>query len=497
MASASALIVVFIAILAFLAFKYVPSVLEPVLWVSPNPLPKLEGVLASNNLLTVGLRKLTHISANKNEEKNRVQYNHPFSGPESIVFDSMNGDAFVSLNDGTVAVFEASGRYTDRIFFTGRYIEKPSSLNGLQKSGNTLLLNWCNKEAIAGYLAWNALAGKICGRPLGLRFRIENSPEHPEGRKVLYILDAYHGLFLLDLQTLSATHLVKPTSKIHISDTVTNPDPVITLPPLFFDDLDVFHSGADSEDVTVVFSDASYKHPINDYRREVLDGAPRGRLFKFTLSTGRLEVLLCGLHFPNGVQSFGSDNGEVLVAELARFRILKVNTSSLALSTNSFSGSDSCGESGYLHQALTHAEDSNTDNYQQFGVTIFYDSLPGILDNIRSAGINSDGKRSYFLAFGGISAQPFSILWTIYQSKLMREIIGRFVPMKVVERLEAPSGLVVEVDDNGKPLRSWHDPKGVNISRLSHAERNPITGEIWLGSPSNDYIGILKGDAIN
>lgn len=64
--------------------------------------------------------------------------------------------------------------------------------------------------------------------------------------------------------------------------------------------------------------------------------------------------------------------------------------------------------------------------------------------------------------------------------------------MKMVEHLQVPYGLVVEVDDHGSPIRSLHDPKGLNISMISHAERNPITGEIWLGSHSNHYIGILS-----
>ena len=247
------------------------------------------------------------------------------------------------------------------------------------------------------------------------------SPAYPEGRKILFILDAYHGLFQLDLDSLSATHLVKPTTEIHISNAAES-DPSATLPPLFFNDLDVLSAGTADSDVSIVFSDSSYKHTRSENRREVLDGAPRGRLFKFSFSTGRLEVLLCGLHFPNGVQSYGGS--EVLVAELARFRVLKVNTSSLALSRNGLSGSDSCGENGYLHRALANSDDSALDAYDRFGVAIFSDSVPGIVDNIRLAGTDSDGRRSYFFALGGKSTQPFSILWTAYQSILLREIIG-------------------------------------------------------------------------
>ena len=57
--SSLAIFVAFTAFLALVAFKYVPSVLDPVLWASPNRLPKLEGVLSPNNLLSAGLRTVS------------------------------------------------------------------------------------------------------------------------------------------------------------------------------------------------------------------------------------------------------------------------------------------------------------------------------------------------------------------------------------------------------------------------------------------------------
>lgn len=47
----------------------------------------------------------------------------PFMGPECIAFDE-SGDVYVSLNDGTVAVFTSSGVYLNRIFFTGGFIRR-------------------------------------------------------------------------------------------------------------------------------------------------------------------------------------------------------------------------------------------------------------------------------------------------------------------------------------------------------------------------------------
>ena len=46
------------SILVYIFFQNTPSLLEPVLWNHPNALPKLEGVLAPNNILTLGLQKI-------------------------------------------------------------------------------------------------------------------------------------------------------------------------------------------------------------------------------------------------------------------------------------------------------------------------------------------------------------------------------------------------------------------------------------------------------
>mmetsp|Transcript_13613 Transcript_13613/g.18634 ORF Transcript_13613/g.18634 Transcript_13613/m.18634 type:complete len:304 (+) Transcript_13613:316-1227(+) len=294
-------------------------------------------------------------------------------------------------------------------------------------------------------------------------------------------------------------------------------DPRSLLPPKFFNDLDIL-STAQGE--VVVFSDSSYSFTRSENRIEVLDGAPRGRLFAFSLATQQLQVLLCGLHFPNGLQSFPSQRpqSEIIVAELSRFRVLKVNISSTRFSLDPahsaenayFHGTSTCDEFGYLHHALsaqrldntnnnttTNAStDANTidnsiirneseDNYRRFGVTVFMDSVPGIVDNIRWH------NNSFYLALGGKSAQPFSLLWTAYQSIVLRDVIGKFVSMQLVEHLLIPYGLVLQVDENGRPQRSLHDPTGGNISWVSHADRHPITGELWLGSHSNAFIGIL------
>ena len=173
--------------------------------------------------------------------------------------------------------------------------------------------------------------------------------------------------------------------------------------------------------------------------REILDGAPRGRLFQYSLGSGRLRLVLCGLHFPNGVQLLsGVDGGsEVLVAESSRFRVLKVNLSSSAIRNTT--QTQRCDEKGYLHEALSVRESARGEEgaaaaaaaaYERFGVAVFYDSAPGIVDNIRlsatPSGSSSGPQRRFLLAFGSKSTQPFSLLWLGYQTIFLRQLIGHY-----------------------------------------------------------------------
>ena len=153
-----------------------------------------------------------------------------FSGPESIDFDPITGDAYVGFSDGTVGRFNSDGTLLERVFFSGGFVantrkaprsttsttslsrtsgfnrdsdtcssssssvskDRSSSCSGCDCSENDnpkqdprhqpqggvglnverlLLWKWCNDEAMAGRLAWYEPAERKCGRPLGVRFR--------------------------------------------------------------------------------------------------------------------------------------------------------------------------------------------------------------------------------------------------------------------------------------------------------------------------------------
>ena len=122
----------------------------------------------------------------------------------------------------------------------------------------------------------------------------------------MYILDAYYGLFKLDIAKESAVYLIQPSTHIVIPTTTNNKDttlishsidnnsieypllnPIITeydpkilYTPKFYNDLDLSSDGR-----VIIFTDSSYKFTRSENREEILDGAPRGRVFKYVRKT--------------------------------------------------------------------------------------------------------------------------------------------------------------------------------------------------------------------
>lgn len=284
------------------------------------------------------------------------------------------------------------------------------------------------------------------------------------GHNQLYILDAYHGLFVLNLHTKALSHWFGPNTPITSEGHQGNPNAHAV--PRFYNDLDIL------EDGRIVFTDSSYLYARSENRKELLDGAGRGRLLVFNPTTASISVRLCGLHFPNGVQLINEK--DVLVGELARFRILQVDMDGLPACSFAEDGA------GSLEQTIQ----------LQHGVTIFADSVPGLVDNIRSH------KGLFTVGLGSKSTKPFSLLWFCYQNLLLRDLIGRFVSMKLVEKLVPKYGLVVAYDRSGRMAGSLHDPKGQAISFISQADIHPHTGDMWLGSHSEAFVGLLKASDV-
>jgi hypothetical protein len=209
--------------------------------------------------------------------------------------------------------------------------------------------------------------------------------------------------------------------------------------------------------------------------------------------------LLCGLHFPNGLQRLGS---KLLVVESGRFRILAVDAERL-LREQRASGLaappllKNCGERGSLKESLKDGKQ---------GVSVYLSDLPGFPDNIRISPWRQSRHGSLLLCgLAAKSSQPFSLLWSVYQSVWARLLVGRLLPMKWVEKLIPRAGLVLVVSNpkallDGRSVVAARAPGVVTLQDssgrlafVSEAQIHPSTGALWLGTHHNPtHLSILS-----
>eukprot|EP01041_Mallomonas_annulata_P006986 gene6986-14200_t len=442
----------YIAIFAAV-FVMMPSPLDPVTWKTVRPLPVLQGGWAPNHVLNNTKR----IGDGK------------FRGPESMVFDDKGGYVYSGVGDGRVIRVSTTGNQVEDFFFVGGFLKSMGSADGLS---DTELLDWCRNESLAYRLPWNEMGEQKCGRPLGLRLKQVDGVG-----SVLYILDAYHGLFTITLETKSVQHVFTPDICTTKTSTFSHKtDAVVDKPCRFINDLDV------SSDGTVYFTDSSYKHSRSHNREEILDGAPRGRLFAYFPREHTVKALLCGLHFPNGVQLLPGEK-TLLVAESTRMRILKLDLPLIYFQHATSDLLSNCGENSQLTQTISTPETAGDT-----GISVFIDQVPGFIDNIRLDEVTKD---ELYISLGTKISAPFSLLWIGYKYNVLWYILGRIIPMKYVTQLVPKYGLIGVIGLDGTVKTSFHDPSG-SISFVSESLRHPITHDLWLGSHSNDFIGLLE-----
>ena len=242
------------------------------------------------------------------------------------------------------------------------------------------------------------------GRPLGLAFDANNN---------LIIADANKGL----LSAHPNGNLKSLTTEVH------------GIPFAFTDDVDIGPDGI------IYFTDASSKYNIDNYRLDLMEHRPWGRLLSYSPKSGITGSLLGGLYFANGV-AVSPDGNYVLVNETSNYQVRK-----------------------YWLKG------------QQAGQSeIIINNLPGFPD-----GISSNGKGIYWIA---LPALRKSIVDYCADKPFLRKII-----LRLPEWLQ-PSpdrhGFVLGIDGNGKVIHNLQYPSPDSFSPITSVEE--IGGILYLGS---------------
>ena len=204
------------------------------------------------------------------------------------------------------------------------------------------------------------------------------------------------------------------------------------------DNLDVARDG------TVYFSDASDRFGQPDYLLDLFEARPHGRLLRYDPVSRRTTVLLRDLYFANGVAlSQGEDF--VLVNETYRYRTRRY----------------------WLKGPRAGASE------------VFLDNLPGFPDNL-------DGNRqgSFWMALFTVR-NP--IADTVHPHPWAKSLLAK-LPRFTWPRPK-PYGLVLEVDESGRILRSLHDPGGRRVQHVTTAREHD--GFLYLGTLDQAWIGRL------
>lgn len=204
------------------------------------------------------------------------------------------------------------------------------------------------------------------------------------------------------------------------------------------DNLDVASDGI------VYFSDASSRYGQGDYMFDLLEARPHGRLLRYDPATRQTSVLLRDLYFANGVAlSRGEDF--VLVNETYRYRTRRL----------------------WLKGPKAGTSD------------LFLDNLPGFPDNI-----DGNRKGSFWLALFTVR-NP--IADTLHPHPWLKTLLAR-LPRFAWPRPK-PYGLVLEVDEDGRILRSLHDPGGRRVPQITTAREHD--GFLYLGTLDGSWVGKL------
>ncbi|KAK2852907.1 hypothetical protein Q7C36_008108 [Tachysurus vachellii] len=286
---------------------------------------------------------------------------------------------------------------------------------------------------------------KIDGRKISVVATLGKPPcgspeqEHvcgrPLGIKVgpngtLFVADAYLGLFEVNPVTGETTHLVstkKPIGGRRLS---------------FVNDLDVTQDGK-----KVYFTDSSSRWHRRDFMKLIMEATADGRVLEYDTETKEVAVMMDNLRFPNGIILL-PDEESVLVAETTMARIRRIHVAGL----------------------------------NKGGMDTFIENLPGFPDNLRRS--SSGG---YWVAMSAIRPNPgFSMLDFLSQRPWIKNLIFKLFSQETLLKFVPRYSLVVELQDGGTCVRSFHDPHGTVAAYISEAHEH--NGYLYLGSFRSPYL---------
>ena len=249
------------------------------------------------------------------------------------------------------------------------------------------------------------------GRPLGLKFDDTGN---------LIVADALKGLLSID-KSSQLTVLATEANGIRFGAT---------------NDLDIAADG------TIYFTDASRKHPMSNYKADLIEHQPNGRLLAYDPKTKATRLVLDNLFFANGV-AVSPNQTFVLVNETAKYRIQRVWLS----------------------------------GPKQGQSEIFIDNLPGFPD-----GISTNGRDKFWLA---IVTPRNALLDKLLPHPFVRKSLMRLP--RFLQPAPKHYSFVLGLDANGKVVENLQDGSTNCYSEIANVIEHD--GSLYFGSIGETSLG--------
>jgi sugar lactone lactonase YvrE len=249
------------------------------------------------------------------------------------------------------------------------------------------------------------------GRPLGMKFDSDGN---------LILADANKGLLSIS-QDGSITVLTTQADGVPFRCT---------------NDLDIAANG------TIYFTDASSKFPLSNYKGDLLEHQPNGRLLAYEPTTKTTRVVLRDLRFANGV-AISPDQTFVCVCETGRYRIHRV--------------------------WLNGPKQDQSD--------IFVDNLPGFPD-----GISSNGRDKFWLA---VVTPRDTTLDKLLPYPFLRKIIYRLPAF--LQPAPKRYSFVLGFDQTGRVVENLQDGSPQCYAQIANVVEH--RGSLYFGSIGENTIG--------
>ncbi|CAH0400532.1 unnamed protein product [Chilo suppressalis] len=291
----------------------------------------------------------------------------------------------------------------------------------------------------------------ICGRPLGFVF--------DEKKDQMYVADAYHGIWKIDLKTDKKQLLVSPNVEIKGRT-----------PRLFnFVALDSLGN--------LYWTDSTSDFQLKDGAMSMFSD-PSGRVFQYNAATNSSIILMDNLWFPNGV-AVSPDNTFLVVAETFAKRLHKY-----------YINGPKKGKSEVFVSGLPGTPDNVRALPDGSGVLV---GLPIVNDENSPDLIHSLAgapyARKFIARIQRLVEIPFEFLNQYYPHYVFEDIvykIGHFNSLS--DLVSHPSGLL-QIDWNGNIVASYFNSDG----SIEFVSDGIVVGDkLYLGRPhSQNFIGAV------